>query len=317
VVSVAKEVIDVGVGASADDARSRTAEVMAERRNLLNLGYRMLGSLVEAEDVVQEAYARWYALSTRERAQIERPGAWLTTVTSRLCLNQLRSARVRREVYVGEWLPEPIPTPSARRPPDDDASDPAERITLDESVSMALMVVMESMTPAERVAFILHDVFGYAFAEIGEIVGRSPGACRQLASSARSRVRRARSGRQATAANGDVVRDFERAWRTKDIDSLVELLDPSVVATADSGGQAIAFLEPLMGRDEVIAVWLQLAERIGEITLHEQPVNGQPGLIARGPDGTTVSVYAFDIVGGRIRHIWVTRNPDKLGAWVR
>ncbi|MFC6705600.1 RNA polymerase sigma factor SigJ [Flexivirga alba] len=297
----------------ADEARS----VMDERRNLLNVGYRLLGSLVEAEDMVQDAYTRWYAMTASEQAAIENPGAWLTTVTSRICLNLLTSARARREMYVGEWIPEPLPGPGGAAKPgsDDVTTDPADRVTLDESVSMALMVVMESMTPAERVAFILHDVFGYRFAEIAEIVGRSTGACRQLASSARGRVRAAGADAVPTARQADVVRRFEAAWRPKDIDSLVELLDPSVVATADSGGRAVAFRDPLEGRDAVIEVWLQLADRIGEMTLHQRSVNGQPGMIAVDADGRTVSIYAFEIVGEVIRRIWAIRNPEKLGPW--
>ncbi|MET8545339.1 sigma-70 family RNA polymerase sigma factor, partial [Kitasatospora sp. NPDC004799] len=165
---------------------------MNERRRLLNLAYRMLGSLADAEDVVQETYARWYALPRREREGIASPGGWLTTVASRICLNLLGSARARRERYVGEWIPEPLPagrewTDAAADP----AADPADRITLDESVSMAFLVVLEAMTPAERVAFVLHDVFRYPFAEVAAIVGRSPAACRQLATSARRRVRAA------------------------------------------------------------------------------------------------------------------------------
>jgi RNA polymerase sigma-70 factor (ECF subfamily) len=160
---------------------------MSERRHLINLAYRLLGSLADAEDVVQEAYARWYAMTPRQRAAIESPGGWLTTVASRVCLDLLGSARARRERYVGEWIPEPLPEP-AEWPggrPGGSTADPADRVTLDESVSMAFLVVLESMTPAERVAFVLHDVFRYSFAEVAEITGRTPAACRQLASSAR------------------------------------------------------------------------------------------------------------------------------------
>ncbi len=152
--------------------------IMSERRQLINLAYRLLGSLADAEDAVQETYARWYAMSRQQQEAIESPGAWLTTVASRICLDLLGSARARRERYVGEWIPEPLPEPSewASGRPGGGAgpADPADRVTLDESVSMAFLVVLESMTPAERVAFILHDVFGYPFAEVAEIVGRTP-----------------------------------------------------------------------------------------------------------------------------------------------
>ncbi len=168
--------------------------IMSEQRVLINLAYRLLGSLTEAEDAVQEAYARWYAMTRQQQEAIENPGAWLTTVASRICLDMLGSARARRETYVGAWLPEPLPGPaewSGGRPGSD--TDPADRITLDESVSMAFLVVLETMTPAERVAFILHDVFRHSFSEVAEITGRTPAACRKLASAARRRVRAARA----------------------------------------------------------------------------------------------------------------------------
>ncbi|RIQ37417.1 sigma-70 family RNA polymerase sigma factor, partial [Jiangella rhizosphaerae] len=173
------------------------AAIMTERRQLINVAYRLLGSLADAEDVVQETYARWYAMSTEQRDAIDSPAAWLTTVASRICLDLLRSARARRERYVGEWIPEPLPDRSewisAPAGGEGDPADPADRVTLDESISMAFLVVLESMTPAERVAFVLHDVFGYPFAEVARIVGRTPAACRQLASSARRRLRSART----------------------------------------------------------------------------------------------------------------------------
>jgi len=201
--------------------------IMSERRQLINLTYRLLGSLAEAEDAVQETYARWYALSRPQQDAIETPGAWLTTVASRICLNLLGSARARRETYVGEWIPEPLPERTGQLSGQPGATaDPADRVTLDESVSMAFLVVLESMTPAERVAFILHDVFRYPFAEVAEIVGRTPAACRQLASSARRRVRAS----QAPAATGRPAGRhhpaFKQAWEAKDIDALIGLLDP-------------------------------------------------------------------------------------------
>ena len=172
--------------------------IMSERRQLINLAYRLLGSLAEAEDAVQETYARWYAMSRQQQDAIESPGAWLTTVASRICLNVLGSARARRETYVGEWIPEPLPDRTewiTGRPAA--TVDPADRVTLDESVSMAFLVVLESMTPAERVAFVLHDVFCHSFAEVAEIVGRTRRRAaswppRPAAASARRRLPRVR-----------------------------------------------------------------------------------------------------------------------------
>ena len=287
------------------------AEIISERRQLINVAYRLLGSLAEAEDAVQETYARWYALSPRQRDDIESPGAWLTTVTSRICLDQLNSARARRERYVGQWIPEPLPEPTewVGVP-----ADPADRVTLDESVSMAFLVVLESMTPAERVAFILHDVFGYPFGEIAGIVGRTPAACRQLASSGRRRVRAARSAAAPTDRQLAVVREFKNAWQTNDIAALVALLDPDVTFAADGGGLAPAALEPIEGAEQIARYLADLAIRAAGMTILERTVNGQPGLIAH--DGRTiVTVFAFDVTGGHISHIWAVRNPDKLRPW--
>ena len=224
--------------------------VMSERRQLINLAYRLLGSLAEAEDAVQETYARWYAMSRQQQDAIESPGAWLTTVASRICLDLLGSARARRERYVGEWIPEPLPDPtewiSGR--PGGATADPADRVTLDESVSMAFLVVLESMTPAERVAFILHDVFGYSFAEVAEITGRTPAACRQLASSARRRIRASQPPAAPTARQAGIVRDFRQAWEAKDIDALIGLLDPGATVVADGGGLVERRVAPDRGR---------------------------------------------------------------------
>ena len=290
--------------------------LMEERRRLINVGYRMLGSLADAEDVVQETYARWYAMSPQQQSAIRSPGAWLTTVASRICLNQLTSARARRETYVGEWLPEPLPDSAQRADvsPDGAVVDPAERVTLDESVHMAFLVVLESMTPPERVAFILHDVFRYPFNDIAEIVGRTPAACRQLASSARRRVRDSQAPKTSATQSARIVRDFKRAWEAKDIDTLVDLLDPDVTAIADGGGATGAVLHPLTGAAQIVRSLVQLEGRLSALTLLERTVNGRPGLIAQ-QEGRTVSVYAFDIRGSRIERIWAVRNPDKLRLW--
>jgi RNA polymerase sigma factor (sigma-70 family) len=291
--------------------------IMSERRQLINLCYRLLGSLAEAEDAVQETYARWYAMTRPQQDAIESPGAWLTTVASRICLDVLGSARARRERYVGEWIPEPLPEPAewASGRPGGAAADPADRVTLDESVSMAFLVVLESMTPAERVAFILHDVFRYPFADIAQVVGRTPAACRQLASSARRRVSAAQPPPAPTPQQAGLVREFRQAWEAKDINALISLLDPDATATADSGGLAVAFLDPIEGSEQIARAWVEIANRsAGNVTFLERTVNGQPGLVAQ-QDGVTVTVFAFDIVDDRIKHIWAVRNPEKLRPW--
>jgi RNA polymerase sigma factor (sigma-70 family) len=291
------------------------AAIIGERPQLINLAYRLLGSLAEAEDAVQDAYARWYALTPDQRDAIASPGAWLSTVTSRICLDQLGSARARRERYVGPWIPEPVPEPaewitSRRAAP----ADPADRITLDESVSMAFLVVLESMTPAERVAFILHDVFGYPFTEIAPVVGRTPAACRQLASSGRSRIRAAHPPAAATASQAAIIRDFKTAWQASDIAALVTLLDPDASITADGGGLATAALHPIEGAGQVARYLADVAAQAPGLAILERTVNGQPGLIAQH-NGRTVTVFAFDITGDHITRIWAIRNPDKLRPW--
>lgn len=291
--------------------------VMSERPQLLNVAYRLLGSLTEAEDAVQETYARWYAMPAAQRAAIESPGAWLSKVASRTCLNVLGSARARRETYVGDWIPEPVPDPAERTGPLPGGTpvDPADRVTLDESVSMAFLVVLETMTPAERVAFILHDVFRYPFADVAEITGRTPAACRQLASSARRRIGASQSPVSPTGRQAVIVRDFKQAWEAKDIGALVRLLDPDATAIADGGGLAVTFPRPIEGGEQIARAWIDLANHTSDnTTLVERTVNGEPGLVAQ-QDGVTVTVFAFHVEGDRIRHIWVVRNPEKLRPW--
>ncbi|WP_309238441.1 RNA polymerase sigma factor SigJ [Actinoplanes aureus] len=283
---------------------STTHEVAGERRQLIHLAYRLLGSLSEAEDAAQEAYTRWYALPERQRHAVDNPAAWLTRVASRICLDQLRSARVRRERYAGPWLPEPLPAP-----------DPADRVTLDDSISMAFLVVLESMTPAERVAVVLHDVFDYPFAEIAEIVGRTPAACRQLATSGRRRVSAARSIPVPAGRQAGVVREFRLAWEAADIGTLIGLLDPAVTVTADGGGRVSTLPRPLRGTAEVARYGAAIVGNTAGLTILERTVNGRPGLVTQR-DGVIETVLAFDLAGDRIRSIWIVRNPEKLHAWI-
>jgi RNA polymerase sigma factor (sigma-70 family) len=290
--------------------------IMSERRQLINLAYRLLGSLAEAEDVVQETYARWYAMSPPQQETIESPGAWLTTVASRVCLDLLRSARARRETYVGEWIPEPLPEPTEwiNGRAGATTADPADRVTLDESVNMAFLVVLDAMTPAERVAFILHDVFRYSFAEVAEILGRTPAACRQLASSARRRIHASQAAPTPTAQQAGIVRNFKQAWEAKNINALIALLDPDATATADGGGLAPAHLHPVQGGEQIARAYVDLAHVVPNLTVLESTVNGRPGLIAQ-QDGITVTVMAFHLAGDRIKRIWAVRNPEKLRSW--
>ena len=294
----------------------RLSAIMSERRRLINLAYRLLGSLADAEDVVQETYARWYAMSPQQQEAIDSPGAWLTTVASRIGLDVLRSARARRERYVGEWIPEPLPdrTEWINGRTGGISVDPADRVTLDESLNMAFLVVLESMTPAERVTFVLHDVFRYSFNEVAEIVGRTPAACRQLASSARRRIRTSRAPATPTARRSEIVRDFKIAWEAQDIDALIGILDPDATATADGGGLVNAELRPIEGGEQIARGIIDLIRRAPDLTILERTVNGQPGLVLQ-QNGVTGTVIAFDFAADRITHIWAVRNPEKLRPW--
>ncbi|MEU8245726.1 RNA polymerase sigma factor SigJ [Nonomuraea sp. NPDC048916] len=291
--------------------------IMSERRQLINLAYRLLGSLADAEDVLQETYARWYAMSRQQQEAVESPGAWLTKVAGRICLDLLGSARARRECYVGAWIPEPLPDRTEwihGRSGDGTTADPADRVTLDESINMAFLVVLESMTPAERVALILHDVFRYSFAEVAEIVGRTPAACRQLASSARRRIRDSQPPATPAAQRAGIVREFKQAWEAKDIDALVGLLDPDATMIADGGGLVSAALRPIEGGEQIARYIIAIAGMAPNLTILERTVNGQPGLVAQH-NGVTVAVAAFDVPGDRIKCIWAVRNPEKLWPW--
>lgn len=287
-------------------------ELQKERRTLLALAYRMLGTVADAEDAVQETYVRWYRQADADREQIENPAAWLTRVTSRICLDMLGSARARRERYVGEWLPEPLPGESAIAAAV--PTDPLERITLDESVSVALMVVLESLTPAERVAFVLHDVFAMPFAEIAETVGRTPEATRQLASQARRRIRERRAGAASRQQHDAVARAFAEATMTGQLSALIALLDPDVVLVSDGGGKVSAARRPVVGADRVARFLIGLPHL--EPTAITEPTLTPEGLAFLVTiDGRADSVISVDVTGERITDVYIVRNPDKLTLW--
>lgn len=298
------------------DEPRRPSDPLDQRDALLRLCYRLLGSLSDAEDAVQETYIRWFRLAPAARSAVASPRAWLTTAASRIALDMLGSARARRERYVGAWLPEPVPASGrwSSQAEHAGAADPADRVTLDESVSMALLVVMESMTAAERVAFVLHDVFRYPFAEVAEIVGRSPEACRQLASSARRRIDRGRRDAVAPATQAALVRAFRDAWQRGDVDALVGLLDPAARAVTDGGGAVSAAVEPIDGADAVARFLVGVLHRQPGLAVAERVVNGEPGLVATA-DGRTLAVIALDVDGAAVRTLWAIRNPEKLRAW--
>lgn len=291
------------------------AEVIGERRHLLALAFRMLGTIAEAEDAVQETYARWYRLAPAEREAIEVPRAWLTRVASRICLDALGSARARRERYVGPWLPEPVPSgafaaPIAGAAPDD----PLDRVTLDESVSTALLVVLEAMTPAERVVFVLHDVFALPFGEIAETVGRTPAACRQLAASARRRIAERRVRSASRSEHDRLVAAFAAAAQRGDLAGLVAVLDPDAVFRADGGGVVSAARRPVVGADRVARFVLGLGAKYP--TMRSELITTPDGMgVATWEDGRIVSVLTVEAADGRITELRMQRNPGKLTLW--
>ena len=267
------------------------------RPRLLRLAYSQLGDLGEAEDVVQEA---WLRLERTGADSIDDLDAWLTTVVGRLALDTLRSARSRREVYVGPWLPEPVVS-----------EDPADRVTLDESVSYALLALLEQLSPAERTAFVLHDVFELPFGEVADVVGRTPEAVRQLASRARRHVAEQRPRFEASRDEHErAVHAFAQAVAEGDLDGLVAVLDPDVVWTSDGGGHAIAARKPVQGAGRVARAWIAMRGRAADAPA-AIGLNGRLGLLLPGRDGHR-SAVSFVVDGGRIARIDVVRNPEKL-----
>jgi RNA polymerase sigma-70 factor (ECF subfamily) len=283
---------------------------------LMGVAYRMLGSMADAQDAVQDARLRWLALAESQREAISSPTAWMVTVVSRICLDVLGSARRRREQYVGDWLPEPVPDQAqwSSHAGQEATEDPAGRVALDESVSMAMLVVLETMSPAERVTFILHDVFAYTFVEIAEMVGRTPAACRQLATAARRKVRQQRRAAVSARQHEAVVMAFRRAWETGDIPGLMAVLDPEVTLVTDGGGVVHALPAPMTGAAAVAGFLAQTVKRQPGIRLTMTRVNGEPGVVAEHDD-ELLAVATFEVVDGRIGHVWAMRNPEKLTAW--
>ncbi|QEW20737.1 RNA polymerase sigma factor SigJ [Marinibacterium anthonyi] len=270
----------------------------AARPQMLRLAFRMLGSHADAEDVVQEAWVKW---ASADRSGVREPMAFLRTMVTRLCLNELASARRRRETYVGPWLPEPWV----------DGEGGLEDITL------SLMVALESLSPLERAAFLLGDVFGLGIEEVAQSVGRSEAACRQLASRARRHLRDARPRYAVDRAHGlEMAMAFFNASRAGDLEALQRMLAEDVVAAADGGGRVSASLDPLAGRDAVLARHVEMARGFVDapsVLLRLCPVGGLPGFVTREA-GEVLQTTALEIAGDRIAAIYVTRNPEKLRA---
>jgi RNA polymerase sigma-70 factor, ECF subfamily len=277
---------------------------------LFSIAYRMVGSVSEAEDIVQEAFLRFHR-ETSEGSSIDSPKAWLSTVTTRLSINHLRSARVRRERYVGTWLPEPLVT--------DPALDPSQHAETADSLSMAFLVLLESLSPVERAVFLLRDVFEYSYEEIASVVGKSEENCRQIAVRARRHVEAKRPRFEASRARREeLARRFFEAIRNGDTDGLVHLLAADAVAFADGGGKAVAFpprhARPVHGAERVARVLLGRAaqgKRMG-IGIRMVEINGHPGAMFIGADGRVISVVLLDIAGGLVQTVRGITNPQKL-----
>jgi RNA polymerase sigma-70 factor (ECF subfamily) len=285
------------------------------RRRLLGLAYRMLGSMADAEDAVQETYLRWHAV---DRDNVSNPRAFLMTTTTRICLDMLTSARARHEEYVGPWLPEPVFDTAALAPD--------RRTELAEDLSIALLLTLDRLSPLERAAFLMHDVFDFSFAEVAATLERSEAACRKLATRARANVRALRP-RGATAPPGrsgeidakhaQLLSAFAAATQAGDLNRLTQMLASDVHVVTDGGGKVRAALNAIDGADRVAQFLVDATRKRPDAWWREDfrlrfaTVNGLPGVIVDGPEGP-VQTTAFEIEGDVIRALYVVRNPDKL-----
>lgn len=277
----------------------RAEDVFEEHRPLLfTVAYEMLGSVADADDVVQESWLRWCEV---DHDTVRDPRAYLVRVVTRQALNRLRALSRRRESYVGPWLPEPLLT----------APDVADDVELAESVSLAMLVVLDTLSPLERAVFVLREVFGFDHAEIAEATGRSEAAVRQLASRARKHVHDRRPEAPTDAQAEEVVASFFAAAAGGDLQQLMDLLAPDVVLLSDGGGKAKAALRPIHGADKVARFLVGVLATAGEVTVDWQPVNGTPSLVAY-LDGRLDTVATGVVVDGKVTQLLLVRNPDKL-----
>ena len=271
---------------------------------LFSIAYRMTGSVGDAEDIVQEAFLRMARSGTGD---IDSPRAYLATMTTRLAIDHLRSARVRRESYVGTWLPEPLVA--------DDEPGPAERAEMSDSLSLAFLVLLESLSPVERAVFLLREVFGYGYDEIADAVGKSEANCRQIFTRARRHVDEGRPRFETSRAEGEeLVRRFIDAANGGDMAAFVEQLAPDVVFYGDTGGKGEAATAPVFGREQVIDLLVAFATRAQQLSISARPtwINGQPGFVSVDADGGIIAVIAFDVLDGMVQAIRSVVNPDKL-----
>lgn len=291
-----------------DDTGDAAEAVFEERRRpLLRLAYRMLGSAADAEDIVQDAYLRWHAA---DPSGIDQPRAFLTTIVTRLCLDHLKSARAKRETYVGAWLPEPLVELAGPA-----AAEPHRDLELAEDLSVALMLTLERLSPLERAAFLLHDVFELGFDAVAATLGRSPAACRQLAHRARTQVRAApRRFPASPGAAESLTRAFIAASRDGDVATLQTLLSGDVVLVSDGGGKRTAALNPIRGGDRVVRFLAGVARKFatGPENHRFAWINGLPGFITVDENGRPQTT-ALEFDGEVIAAIYIVRNPDKLG----
>jgi RNA polymerase sigma-70 factor (ECF subfamily) len=289
------------MSATADQEGAQIFE--AHRHRLVGLAYRMLGSRAEAEDAVQDAYLRWHAA---DRATIREPRHFLSTVVTRLCLDRMKSAQARREVYVGPWLPEPVV---------DEAFDADTQSDFAHDLSMALMLTLERLSPLERAAFLMHDVFDLDYAEVSRAIDRNEAACRQLAARAREHIHAESPRFPASQEEGQrLALAFRKAADMGDVQGLMALLAKDAVLYSDGGGKKAAALNPITGNDRIIRFFDGIARKNAAISQTEArpaTINGMAGFVMREPDGT-LDTMAFETRDGQIVAIYLVRNPDKL-----
>ncbi len=292
------------------EAKLSVTEAYEDLRPLLfSIAYRMLGSVAEAEDIVQEAFVRYQKALQEQPGEIESPKAYLSAITTRLAIDQLRSARARREQYVGEWLPEPVLT-------DEKALEGERYVEQADSLSMAFLLLLERLSPVERAVFLLHEVFDYGYNEISPIVGKSEDNCRQLATRARRHIAKEKPRFEASRRQRDELaeRFFAAVAGPGDIEDLVELLAADAVAYGDGGGKEPAAREPIYGRDRVLRFLRGISRAARAVGVRVRPteINGQAGGMMFDSSGSLINVVVLDIADGQIQSVRSIINPDKL-----